>query len=465
MKWVEGGYVRIARRRWPAILVCLVIGLAVAFGITRTVSKTYQANSEVFVNIVSGNSGSQSVIAQLSSELIQSYSYLAVSNSVSRHVQSVLGLHSAPSLGATAVPGTFLIDMTATASSPVLAEQELTSAMSSFSVAVKTYQAGDGISVDVKVVQPASASASPVSPRRDLDLVYGAVSGLLVGLLLAALLEYVDKSFRDVSDLDGVDVGPLLGRIPRVKGTRPAQLVSGEGSDSNDAAAALEAYAALRASLRFIEPDRPLRTILFTSPGQGDGKTTTVANLAEVLARAGEVAVAVDADLRDPGLAKAFGLAEEPGLTSVVIGAEPLGAALRWRGGLGVLPPGPLPPNPSEIVGSQQMATLVDALAQRTDRVLIDAPAALAVSDPLALAPMVDGVVLVLRPGTTRRDEIEETCRRLDVIGARTVGHVINGSAGVGANGLYSRRSRDGETPASRRADLQLLPDAPGRTA
>jgi capsular exopolysaccharide synthesis family protein len=301
-----------------------------------------------------------------------------------------------------------------------------------------------------------------VSPRKDLDLVYGAVSGLLVGLLLAGLLEYLDKSFRDASELEGLKLGSLLAEIPRLKGLRGTDLLAAGSKDL----AGLEAYASLRASLRFLDPGKPLRSILFTSPVSGDGKTTTVANLVDTLARAGEVIVGVDADLRNPKLAQSFGIPSEPGLTSVVIGAEPLGGAVRWNAGLGILPTGPLPPNPSEILGSQPMANLISALIERADRVLIDGPAVLSVSDPLTLAPLVDGVVLVLKPGSTRRDDIVETCRRLEVIGARTVGYVLNAStsrsAGTGRP-HYSRRPRAAVQPPTP-GDLQLLSDGSRRS-
>jgi polysaccharide biosynthesis transport protein len=450
------------RRRWPALVICLVVGLGVSFGVSRSVSKSYQANSELFINVLGGNTVSQALDgAQLSAELIQSYAYIADSSMIAQQVESQLKLSFSPSLGATAVPGTLLIDMAATEPSPALAQQVLSAAMSAFAAEAKNYQAGSGTSVIVKVVEPASASATPVSPRKDLDLAYGGISGLLIGIILAGLLDYLDKSFRDASELEGLQLGPLLAQIPRIRSLRGADRLVELDRDPDG----LEAYASLRASLRFLDPGKPLRSILFTSPISGDGKTTTVANLVDVLARAGEVTVGVDADLRSPKLAQAFGVPPEPGLTSVVIGAEPLGNAVRWNAGLGILPTGPLPPNPSEILGSQPMAELVGALADRADRVLIDGPAVLSVSDPLTLAPLVDGVVLVLKPGSTRRDDIVETCRRLEVVGARTVGYVLNmSSSRQGATGRarYSRGPRTPQPP-SKQPDMALLTEGSGR--
>jgi capsular exopolysaccharide synthesis family protein len=460
---MESGYLRIARRRWPALVACVIVGLAAAFGVDQGVPKSYQANSEVFINVLGGNSVSEALdAAQLSAELIQSYAYVAESSSIAREVQTALNLSSSPSLSASAVPDTLLIDYTAIEPSPALAQSVLAEATKYFTATVKDYQAGNGTSVIVRIVEPAAASDTPVSPRRNLDLVYGGISGLVVGILLAALLQYIDKSFRDPSELEGLNVGPLLVEIPRLKSLRGSERLI----DSSRDPAAREAYAALRASLRFLDPGKPLRSILFTSPVSGDGKTTTVANLVDVLAKAGEVTVGVDADLRNPKLAQAFGVPAEPGLTSVVIGAEPLGSAVRWNAGLGILPTGPLPPNPSEILGSQPMANLIQALAERADKVLIDGPAVLAVSDPITLAPLVDCVVLVLKPGSTRRDDIVETCRRLEIVGARTVGYVLNSSSSRsrrGARTHHPRFPRGTEAPPVP-ADLQLLADGSGRT-
>jgi len=461
---VESGYLRIAQRRWPAILACLIVGLGAGYGITRSLTKSYQAHSEVFVDFRGVNSITEALTAQLSSQLIQSYAYVAESSSVAGQVQSELNLSSSPSISATAVPGTLLLNLAATEPSPALARDVLAAAMPVFTHAVSTFQAGSGNSVVMRTVEPPSASDTPVSPRRGNNLAYGGASGLLVGLVLAGALEYMDKSFRDPSELEGLELGPLLGQIPRLKGVKGQEILVDEARDP----AGLEAYAGLRASLRFLDPGKPLRSILFTSPVAGDGKTTTVANLAEVLSRAGEVTVGVDVDLRDPKLAKAFGLPAEPGLTSVVIGAEPLAAALRWRGELGILPPGPLPPNPSEVLGSEPVSALIEALVVRTDRVLIDAPATLSSSDPLTLAPMVDGVILVLRPGVTRRDDIAETCRRLNVVGAKTVGYVLNMSRSApGGSGDQPRTTRPKRAAGRRRtsAELQLVEGGSGQMA
>jgi polysaccharide biosynthesis transport protein len=459
---MESGYLRIARRRWPALVACVIVGLAVAFGVDHSEAKAYQANSEVFINVLGGNSVSEALdAAQLSAQLLESYAYVAESSPIASQVQAELNLPSSPILGAAAVPGTLLIDLSATESSPALAQSVLSEAMKDFTATVKDYQSGNGTAVIVRVVEPASASDTPVSPRRDLDLVYGGISGLVVGIILAALLQYMDKSFRDPSELESLNVGPLLVQIPRLKSLKGTERLL----DSSRDPAALEAYASLRASLRFLDPGKPLRSILFTSPVSGDGKTTTVANLLDVLAKAGEVTVGVDADLRNPKLAQAFGVPPEPGLTSVVIGAEPLGSAVRWNVGLGILPTGPLPPNPSEILGSQPMANLIHALTERADKVLIDGPAVLAVSDPITLAPLVDGVVLVLKPGTTRRDDIVETCRRLEIVGARTVGYVLNSSSSRSRGGTrtrYSRSPRATEMPPVP-SDLKMLADGSGR--
>src|SRR3984885_3203094 len=126
---MESGYLRIARRRWPALVACVIVGLAAAFGLDHSVAKAYQANSEVFINVLGGKSVSEALdAAQLSAQLIQSYAYVAESSSIANEVQSALKLSSSPSLSASAVPDTLLIDYTAVEPSPALAQSVLTEA-------------------------------------------------------------------------------------------------------------------------------------------------------------------------------------------------------------------------------------------------------------------------------------------------------------------------------------------------
>jgi capsular exopolysaccharide synthesis family protein len=188
-----------------------------------------------------------------------------------------------------------------------------------------------------------------------------------------------------------------------------------------------EPYRTLRTAVRFLRPDRPIKTLLVTSAGPGEGKTTTAANLAVAIALSGERVVVLDADLRRAGLATAFGLEHSVGLTSLVLGTSTLNDALQHRDrNLEILASGPLPPNPSEIVGSQLFNHVLQSLTEIADIVIIDAPPLLPVTDALAMAAQVDGVLIVARHGTTLRSAASQARSKLDNVGANVVGYVLN---------------------------------------
>ena len=190
---------------------------------------------------------------------------------------------------------------------------------------------------------------------------------------------------------------------------------------------ASEAYRTLRTNLQFSSLDKPVRTILVTGVDAGEGKSTTLANLAVVLAQGGKRVVAVDCDLRRPTLHKAFGLSAEPGLTSAIL--EPSGTLPRQQTsveGLSLLASGPLPPNPSELLGSRRFEEILAALAKEADIVLLDAPPIVSVSDAAVLASKVDGVLLVVSAGKTKRELARRAKSLLEKVNAHILGVVLN---------------------------------------
>jgi capsular exopolysaccharide synthesis family protein len=189
-----------------------------------------------------------------------------------------------------------------------------------------------------------------------------------------------------------------------------------------------EAYRTLRTNLDFASLDEMLKTLVVTSAGVGEGKSTTLANLATVSAQAGRKVVLVDADLRRPTLHQVFGLANEVGLTTAMRDDSALTSPpLQETGieGLRVLTSGPLPPNPAELMGSRRMEDVVQALAELADQVFFDTPPVVAVTDAAVLATKVDGVLLVISAGKTRREYARSAVQRLEQINARLVGTVL----------------------------------------
>jgi capsular exopolysaccharide synthesis family protein len=193
--------------------------------------------------------------------------------------------------------------------------------------------------------------------------------------------------------------------------------------------AAAEAYRTLRTNLLFSSLDKPLHTLLITSSAPGEGKSTSLANLAVTMAEAEQSVLAVDCDLRRPSLHTLFGLPNEQGLTSAILQGEG-GLPIQETSvpGLRLLTSGPLPPRPADLLGSKRMGALIERLRGEADIVLFDTPPVVAVTDAAVLAPRVDGVLLVLHAGHTRRDRAREARHILEKVKANIVGVVLNGA-------------------------------------
>ena len=219
----------------------------------------------------------------------------------------------------------------------------------------------------------------------------------------------------------------MASKAPPTGGLDPALVAA---HDPRGAAA--EAYRTLRTNILFASPDKPLHTLLATSTSPDDGKSTTLANLAITLAETGAHTILVDCDLRRPSQHTLFGLPNEVGLTSLMLGGagaalpNPLPVQATSIANLGVLTSGPLPPNPAELLASRRMAEVLEQLAGKADYILFDSPPVLAVTDAAILAPRVDGVLLIVRAGKTKRDLAVKARRILAQVNAPIVGVVLN---------------------------------------
>lgn len=190
-----------------------------------------------------------------------------------------------------------------------------------------------------------------------------------------------------------------------------------------------EAYRTLRTNLEFSSLDKPIKTMVVTSPGPEEGKSTTLANLAVALAQAEKEVILVDCDLRRPSQHEIFGLQNGVGLTTMVVDEEAMAEPPLQETivpGLWLLPSGPLPPNPSELLGSRRMEEIIAVLAKRADRVMFDAPPIIAVTDAAVLSSKVDGVLMVISAGATKRDHAQKAKTLLEKVNAHLVGAVLN---------------------------------------
>lgn len=448
-------------RRWLVLALCLLAGAGGGYYLGHSGEKVYQAKAETLITLpTSQGLVDQSIGQTIAGNSVQTYARVATSTAVAQRVVAQLGLSQsaqtiAGMLSATAVTGTYIIDITAQNSQPVVAARIANAAALGLEDEVRQLESGKADKVQAQLLEPATVPQAPVSPRPTLNLIVGVLLGLVAGIAAAAAIEALDRSIKSAMQAETAFASPMLTLVPR----RSAAEQIAFGDDR--AVVAGEPYRALRTSLLFADPDHSLRTVLVTSATPDEGKSTTAANLAMAMALAGERVILIDADLRRAGMAALLGIERSAGLTSLILGRASIQDVLQPYGkGLQVLATGPLPPNPSEILGSQVFNRLLAEVGDLADIVIIDAPPILPVADAVTLAVQVDAVVLVARYGSTQRHAATEARRRLDAVGARIIGFVYNAVPagqvrGYYADYAYSEAPRD---PAGVRSDTRREP-------
>lgn len=278
----------------------------------------------------------------------------------------------------------------------------------------------------ISVIEAAALPTSPIGPNKPATILLAAVIGFILAAGAAFLLEYLDDSLKNPDDVQKALALTTLGAIP----VMPETATQGElAVVASSHSMASEAFRVLRTNLRFAGVDRPLKTLLITSPSPSEGKSLTVANLGAALAQAGERVILVDADLHRPRLHRIFSLRNNRGVTSALLEEHPdLDGLLQESTvpGLQILTSGPLPPNASELLGSARMRELLAALGSQADVLLLDSPPATALADAAVLATQTDGVLLVLDSGATRREVARRAMEALHRVNARVVGAILN---------------------------------------
>jgi polysaccharide biosynthesis transport protein len=308
--------------------------------------------------------------------------------------------------------------------------------------------------------------AVQTAPKTSRNVVLGFVLGLFLGIGLAFLRESLDTRVRSAEAIAERLELPLLARLPEPpKKLRDSARLAMLGEPKGVQA---EAFRVLRTNVEFAALGKDVHTVMVTSAIEKEGKSTTIANLAVALARAGQRVVLVDLDLRRPFVERFFGLSDLAGVTQVAIGHVSLDEALvpvsltdghaveLPAGSLHVLPSGPIPPDPGEFVGTARLTEILEELRDRADVVLIDAPPLFHVGDGLVLSAKVDAVVVVTRMEVVRRPMLAELKRLLDTMPATKLGFVVTGaeaeeSYGYGYGGYYYHRPYE-RTPEEVRA-------------
>jgi capsular exopolysaccharide synthesis family protein len=311
-----------------------------------------------------------------------------------------------------------------------------------------------GSSGNITPLDPAIEPINPVSPNKKLNIMLGMLIGLGLGLGIVFVKEYFDNTIKTVDEVEKLGFN-LLGLIPKIEeeavDKKRKEKWEDEGQEIESRlithfdpkSPISEAYRTLRTNLAFTRVDNPMKTILVTSAGPKEGKSTTVANLAITLAQLGSRVVLIDSDLRRPVIHSIFGLDKDNGLTNYLLDSVPYEKVLRKSllDNLTIVPSGILPPNPSELLGSAAMENFLKRLKADFDVILFDSPPVIAVTDAAILCSKVDGAILVISAETTDREAVIRAKSLLDNVNARVVGALLNNvdiNSGYGSYYYYS---------------------------
>jgi non-specific protein-tyrosine kinase len=318
--------------------------------------------------------------------------------------------------------------------------QSLVSQLTNLKQTLNQVQAQSAVPTQAaQLITPARVPTTPASPKPLRNGALGLVVGLLFGVALALLRDYFNDSITSKEDLDSSTAGlPMVGIIPVIPGAQSNHGRPTVVTVSAPTSPAAEAFRTLRVSIQFLSTDRSLQVVQVTSPGAGEGKTTTIANLGVALAGAGQRVCLCCCDLRRPRLHEFFGLSTDLGLTSVLTGDAPLSIALREVDdvpGLWILPAGPPTENPSEALSSNRTSDLVKALRRQFDVILIDSPPVLPVADAVVMSKLVDAVIVLATVGQTNRRALRRAIELLRGVEAPLVGTILNRVADEGTYG------------------------------
>jgi len=426
-------YLHVLRRNWIVILAAVLLGVLVAGAISLAVKPNYKSETKLFVALQDSSSVSELQQGNVFTQArVQSYVETVTTPVVLQPVIDSLGLRETPSSLASRITAvsdakTVLISISVVDQSPIQAAAIAQAVGSSLIDAVEVLErpARSEVSpVKLSIVTPAVAASQPISPNVRLNVTLGLLLGLVAGVGLVILRSVVDTRVRGEVDLRRVSSAPVLGGISFDNDAAKKPLLTQTAFQSPRA----ESFRQLRTNLQFAHVSSNSKTILMTSSLPGEGKSTTATNLAIALAQAGQTVALVDADLRRPMVAEYLGLERGAGLTTALVGGADLNELLQpWgRDDLYVLASGQIPPNPSELLGSEKMREILDRLENSFDAVIIDAPPLLPVTDAAVLAQQVGGVVLVVGSQKVRTKDLEKSLAALDMVDADLLGVILN---------------------------------------
>jgi tyrosine-protein kinase len=428
-----GDYLDILRRRWPGVIIIALATLALASAVTLALPTKYTATTRLFIAVTGGQSVTD--LAQGSNfaeKQMSSYAEVATSPRVLGPVIQQLGLQTTPkelseSVEATVPVNTVILEISATDLDASRAAQiansvgrELANAASELSPAKE-----DGTkAVVATTIAEAEIPDKASSPKIVLNLGIGLILGLLLGVGLAVLRDVLDTKIRNENDVGLVTGSPILGVVAYDQEVPSHPVILRDEPQ----AAPSEAVRRLRTNLQFVDVANRPKSIVISSSIPAEGKTTIAINLAVSLADTGARVILIDADLRRPSIAEYMGIEGQVGLTTVLIGRADVKDVVQPFGtsSLDLLPAGQVPPNPSELLGSAAMGSLLERLSASYDMVLLDSPPLLPVTDAVVLSKMAGGAVVIVGADRIHRPQLQQSLDSLETAGAHLFGIVMN---------------------------------------
>ncbi|GAA6527719.1 polysaccharide biosynthesis tyrosine autokinase [Intrasporangium sp. DVR] len=427
--------VGVIRTRWRLIAACVLIVIGATAASTLMATPVYEATARVYLSTVKPTDDkSPGGTYAITQKDLNTYVAILGSPAVQDPLRERLGLAPGTGIDITGTVSelTNVLDLQARSSDPQRAADIANTAGPVLAEAAKKFSpllANNNQLVEAEAITPALAPGEPISPNVKQNLALALLAGLVIGVGVALLRHVADTKVRGDDDIRKLSDRPILATIPFVKGTDGPVLSLVDDPHTHHA----EAIRRLRTNILFVDVTTQGHSFVITSSNPGEGKTTTTVNLAIAMADAGSKVLLIDGDLRNPSVAKTMGLEGSAGLTTVLLGrAEPADVIQVWRDTtLHVLPAGQIPPNPSELLGSEAMSQLFQKLAQEFDYILIDSPPINPVIDAVLLNQLTHGLIMVVASERTRRRELESALRSLQTVEVPVAGFALNLATGA----------------------------------
>ncbi len=407
------------RRKWIVVIptmITMVLGVISTFMITPM----YEASATIRVLTAKGGSGDYIEYDIIYADrLMNTYIKIATSRPVLEELMEQLELKEAPLINVEVIPNSELIQISVEDSNP-----SIVAAVANTVTEILIAQSRQDRRVranTLSVIEPAVTPENPSNSNKFFNIALGIMVGVAGGVGLAFLFENLDTTLYSTKQITKITKLVILGNIPDVKKEKKVTFMNGHTPQG-------EAFRHLRTNIFVPNQEILWHSLLVTSAEPGEGKSTITANLALTTAQSGRNVLVIDSDLRLPTLHQIFGLSNQVGLSNVLKQEVPLAEAIQPSDipGVQVLTSGLPTTKPAELLGSPQMAALIEQAKQQFDFVLLDTPALLAVADAAILAPVVDGVIVVIKLSATRQEAVTAACEQLATVKATPVGIVVN---------------------------------------